>query len=200
MPDLVANRYQKNHNFLGFFLLNPNTPADEHVFTHSWGSVLMHDAMHRLALTRPDVKIDKFITTGSSLTPGNAIVKGFMAIERKKEGLMTEVSKPAIVRAWVNIWAARDAFSNAIPAADYNRQADAALENVEPLLINIILYDPLLRAQAGKDFIKLRNIITWHKVYLYDFTATLDSLKRTINLAVFRPVVAEQIVKTRSRR
>ncbi len=167
-----------------------------YILTHSWGSVLMHDAMHKLAKTRPDVKIDKFITTGSPLSPGNAFTAQFMAIERRKEGLMTEVSKPAMARSWINIWAVRDAISNAIPAADKNTQVDVSLEKVEPELIKIILAYPLLRDQACKDLIKVRNMNAWHKAYIYDFTAVLDSLKEDINLPVFHKVVAPQVIKT----
>jgi len=166
-----------------------------YVLTHSWGSVLMHDAMHRLAKNRPDVKIDKFITTGSPLSPGNAFIAQFMAIERNKEGLMSEVSKPAMVRSWINIWAFRDAISNAIPVADKNTQVDISLEKVEPRLIKFILAHPLLRRQACKDLIKVRNMNAWHKAYIYDFTAVLDSLKEDINLPVFHKVVAPQVVK-----
>ena len=171
-----------------------------YVFTHSWGSVLMHDVLHELASARPDIKIDKFITTGSPLVPGNAIVSGFMELERKKEGLMPEVSKPAIVRTWINIWSSRDAFSNSIPAADSNTQVDASLEKVELPLIKLILDAPLLRNQASKDLIKMDNPITWHAAYFYDFAATLDSLKKNISLTVFRPVVAAQVIDIRSQR
>ncbi len=168
-----------------------------YILAHSWGSVLMHDAMHKLAKTRPDFKIDKFITTGSPLTPSYDVIRGFMEVERRNEGLMNEVSKPASVREWINIWSSRDILSNAIPAADSNTQADAALENLEQPLIRIILTSPSMSVTAGKDLIKLRNFIPWHKSYIYDFTATLESLNKNINLPVFLPVVARELVRVR---
>ena len=171
-----------------------------YILAHSWGSVLMHDAMHRLEKTRPDVKIDRFITTGSPLTPGYAVIRSYVSVESREEGLITKVSKPSIVREWVNIWSSRDVLSNAIPYADSNTRTDASVENLEPKLIKLILTHPSESVQAGKDLAKLRNFIPWHKSYIYDFSASIDSLKKMINVTIFLPIVAPEIIKNRPQR
>ena len=168
-----------------------------YILAHSWGSLLMHEAMHRLEKTRPDVRIDRFITTGSPLTPAYEVIRSYVSVESKNEGLITAVSKPSIVREWVNIWSSRDILSNAIKAADSNTQTDASVENLEPKLIRIILTKPSESIQAGKDLTKLRNFIPWHKSYMYDFNASIDTLKKTVSVTVFLPIVAPEIIKAR---
>jgi len=169
-----------------------------YILAHSWGSVLMHDAMHRLEKTRPDVRIDRFITTGSPLTPSYKVIRSYVDVESRNEGLTTIVSKPSIVREWVNIWSSRDILSNTIPFADSNTQTDASVENLEPKLIRLILTKPSESVQAGKDLTKLRNFIPWHKCYIYDFNAVIDSLKKTVSVTVFLPIVAPEVTRTRA--
>ena len=165
-----------------------------YVLAHSWGSVLAHTALHRVAAERPDVRIDKLITAGSPLVPGNLVVRMFVKLEVAKEDLEKKVSKPANVSVWRNIWAMRDAYSNDIPAADSNFQADAAVENVEPTLINLILHNKLLKKEARKDLFKIRDIKAWHGSYFYDYKAELNSIQKEISVQVFRPVLAPQVV------
>lgn len=165
-----------------------------YILAHSWGSVLTHEALHRLGRYRPDVKIDKLITAGSPLVPANFVVKLFMKYEVKHEDLEKSVSKPAIVRTWRNIWAMRDAYSNTIPAADFNYQADADVENVEPKLIELILHSKPLKKDAKRDLFKIRNIKDWHGSYFYDYKASLKSLNKEIFVPVFRPLLAPQVV------
>lgn len=165
-----------------------------YILAHSWGSVLTHEALHRVAKYRPDVKIDKLITAGSPLVPANFVVKLFMKLEIKKEHLEQAVTKPANVKVWRNIWATRDAYSNAIPAADSNFQADAQVENVEPSLIELILHNKLLKKEARSDLFKIRNIKDWHASYFFDFKASLKSIHKEISVSVFRPVLAPQVV------
>lgn len=165
-----------------------------YILAHSWGSVLTHTALHRLHKTRPDVRIDKLITAGSPLVPGNIVVRLFLKVEKVKEGLEKRVRKPANVGVWRNVWAMRDAYSNAIPAADTNYQADAEVENLEPTLIQLILHNKLLKKQARKDLFKIRDIKAWHGAYFYDYKAELKSLQKEIFVPVFRPVLAPQVV------
>jgi len=165
-----------------------------YILAHSWGSVLTHTALHRVAAARPDVRIDKLITAGSPLVPANYVVKLFMKLEVKKEKLERAVRKPAIVGTWRNFWAMRDAYSNEIPAADYNFQADAEVENVEPKLIDFILHYKPLRKEARKDLFKIRDIKAWHGAYFFDFKASLKTLEKEISVEVFRPAVAPHVV------
>ncbi len=165
-----------------------------YILAHSWGSVLAHTALHRLHKERPDVRVDKLITAGSPLVPANVVVRMFLKVEKIKEGLEKRVSKPANVGVWRNIWAMRDAYSNAIPAADSNYQADAEVENLEPTLIQLILHNKLLKKQARRDLFKIRDIKAWHGAYFYDYKAELKSLQKEIFVSVFRPVLAPQVV------
>lgn len=166
-----------------------------YILAHSWGSVLSHTALHRVAARRPDVRIHKLITAGSPLVPANFVVKLFMKLEVRKEKLEKVVRKPSIVGTWSNFWALRDAYSNAIPAADYNHQADETVENVEPTLIDLILHKKPMRKQARKDLFIIRDIKAWHGAYFFDYRATLKSIEKEIAVEVFRPAVAPQVVK-----
>ena len=165
-----------------------------YILAHSWGSVLTHTALHRVQRYRPDVSIDKLVTAGSPLMPANFVVKLFLSLEIKTEHLEKAVSKPAILKTWRNIWAMRDAYSNAITAADANYQADAAVENVEPTLINLILHNKLLKKEARKDLFKIRSIKDWHSSYFFDYQATLKSIQKEISVAIFRPHLAPEVM------
>lgn len=165
------------------------------IVAHSWGSVLMHEALHRLEKSDPSVKIDKLITLGSPLFPSNFVVKLFMKFEISKEDLLKKVSHPKNLKYWKNIWAERDIYSNSIPPADFNIQIDSNVERLEPTLLNIILHNGELRSQAKTDFIKLRDIKAWHSAYMFDYKAYLKSVNKEIALEVFRPIVAPQIIE-----
>lgn len=165
-----------------------------YIMAHSWGSVLTHSALHAVERVRPDVRIDKFITVGSPLMPANFIVKLFLKIEIKQGDLEKAVSRPSVLKSWTNIWTSRDAFSNFIAAADHNYQADAEVEKVEPLLIDLILHNKPLRKEAKKDLYKVRNVDDWHSSYFYDYKATLNSLQKELSAAVFRPYVAPEVL------
>lgn len=171
-----------------------DTGRPVYILAHSWGSVLAHTALHRAGRARPDLRIEKFITAGSPLVPGNFVVKLFMKLEVKKEKLERRVSKPAVVGTWRNFWALRDAYSNNIPAADSNYQADSDVENVEPTLIDIILHKKPLRKEAKKDLFKIRDIKAWHGAYFFDYKATLKSIGKEIFVSVFQPALAPQVV------
>lgn len=165
-----------------------------YILAHSWGSVLSHTALHRVAKARPDVRIEKFITAGSPLVPGNIVTKLFMRLEVMKGRLQKRVTKPRVVGTWRNFWAARDAYSNAIPAADSNYQADAKVENLEPLLLQLILHNKLLKKQASRDLFKMRDIKAWHGSYFFDYQASLKSISKEIAVAVFEPKLAPQVL------
>lgn len=165
-----------------------------YILAHSWGSVLTHEALHNIAVSRPDVTVDKLITAGSPLIPANFVVKLFLKFEIYKQHLDKAVTKPAVVKVWHNIWASRDAYSNSIPAADANYQVDAEVENVEPTLLNLILHNKLLKKQARKDLFKIRDLKAWHGSYFFDYKAELPSINKHISVSIFRPVLAPQVV------
>ncbi|MDP2864957.1 MAG: hypothetical protein Q8O90_01805, partial [Elusimicrobiota bacterium] len=165
-----------------------------YILAHSWGSVLSHTALHRVGRARPDVRIEKLITAGSPLVPGNIVTRLFVKLEVLKGGLKRRVTKPSVVGTWRNFWAARDAYSNAIPAADSNYQADAKVENLEPLLLQLILHNKLLKKQAGRDLFKMRDLKAWHGSYFFDYEASLKSIGKEIAVAVFVPELAPQML------
>ncbi|MDT8286159.1 MAG: hypothetical protein RQ748_03525 [Elusimicrobiales bacterium] len=165
-----------------------------YVLAHSWGSMLMHETLHRLSRTRPDIVVDRFITTGSPLVPSNPIVAIFVKIGIKKEDLEKKASHPANVLQWRNIWSGRDPYSNEIKPADLNVRVDGEVENVEPTLIDLILHNKPLRKEAKRDLWRMRDIKKWHFSYLGDFSTVLKSIDKEISVRVFEPHVAVPIV------
>ncbi|MEI7529162.1 MAG: hypothetical protein WCK76_09470 [Elusimicrobiota bacterium] len=170
---------------------NPGRPI--YILAHSWGTVIMHEVLHRLEVIRPDVKIDKFITIGSPLMPGNSVVKLFDKLEITKENLTAAVTKPRNVRYWHNVWASRDMFSNSIAAADTNVQVDngAGVEDAAKELKTSFLGANLL--QLRRDFVVLESVRKWHMSYLFGFKADLKAIGTKLRVTVYAPVVAPQI-------
>lgn len=168
------------------------------ILSHSWGTLLSHSALQRLSRTRPDLRINRWITMGSPLMPNNFLVDLFVKIGVKKEDLERTVSKPAIVRQWRNLWALRDIFSNEIKAADGNDQVDLPVKGIEPRLIDLMLHNKLLKKDARKDLITLRNPDTWHESYFYDYRATLRSLHEDIYIPIFGPILAPQVTAVKN--
>jgi hypothetical protein len=171
-----------------------NTGQPIYILAHSWGTVIMHDVLHRLAKDRPDVKIDKFITLGSPLMPGNAIITLFKKVQIYKQDLEKAVRKPANVRYWKNVWSSRDPFSNEISAADENFQDDKDVEpNLEALLRERILDGTGGRMQAKTDLIAIMNVRLWHKSYYSDYSAYLKTLDKHISVTVYDPHVVKPL-------
>ncbi len=164
-----------------------------YIVAHSWGTVLMHETLHRLAKSRPDVKVDKLITIGSPLMPGNVVVKLFMKVQISAEHLEKVVSKPVNLGTWKNLWAFRDPFSNRIKAADENVQVDEKVEKVEPTLIDLFLHNSALRKLARQDYVKVINFGKWHASYIYNYDAVLESINKEIDVHVLQPLIAPQI-------
>ncbi|MCX5791975.1 MAG: PE-PPE domain-containing protein [Elusimicrobia bacterium] len=164
-----------------------------YILAHSWGSVIMHDVLNQVAAKRPDIKIDKFITLGSPLMPGNFIVNIFSTVQHNIAGLSKKVNKPANVRYWRNVWARHDFFSNAVTAADINVQVDASVGAPETELTNIILYG-YHKLDAKTDLIALLNIRSWHTSYYHDYDAYFKTIDRRIRLVIFDPQVAAPLL------
>lgn len=164
-----------------------------YILAHSWGTVLTHETLHRLEKSRPDVRVDKFVSIGSPLVPSSPFSKLLLELETITEGLQREITKPANLGYWKNIWSSRDPFSNAIKAADSNVQVDADVPKYEGKLKELILHNGDLRMLAKNDFFKMINFKSWHSSYVYDFHADLESLKKEVNVSVLDPVVAPQL-------
>ncbi len=173
---------------------NKDSGRPVYILGHSWGSVLLHEALRRLAARRPDLKFDRFVTTGSPLVPAGATMVFFVNLKKFVETISVKVSKPANVGRWVNVWASRDIFSNAVPAADENIRIDASLEKAEAALVALIAKNTAEKPQAKKDLGDLRHIIRWHGAYYKDFKASLKSINTEIDLRVFRPVLVPQVL------
>ncbi|MDD4004331.1 MAG: hypothetical protein PHW69_03910 [Elusimicrobiaceae bacterium] len=109
-----------------------------YIVAHSWGSVLMHSALNRLAEKNSPVRIEKWVTMGSPLRPSFFWMKVGTEIGLVKSGLELKVHKPANVKYWVNLWALRDRISNAIPAADANIRVDEDADRYRSALRKII--------------------------------------------------------------
>ena len=167
-----------------------------HIVAHSWGSVLMHEALRQLSVSNPEIKIDNFITIGSPLVPSNMVTAVFMELEISKEGLYANVKKPANVRVWKNFWATRDLGSNAIGVADENVMVDAKAEPLEPELKRIIWKNPFSPAAktAAQDLLRYLSLPEWHYSYVYDFQAVIKSLNRKVSLPVFKPLVEPRVL------
>jgi hypothetical protein len=150
----------------------------------------MHEVLQTLSKKRPDIRVDKFITLGSPLVPGNVIIRLFKKMEVKKEHLQAAVTKPANVRYWKNVWASRDPFSNGINAADVNVQVDEVVGAPESKLTSLIMYGTGIRMQAKSDLVSVLNVRMWHKSYFVDFKAYLKTIDQDINVVVFPRHVA----------
>ncbi|MDD4004332.1 MAG: alpha/beta hydrolase [Elusimicrobiaceae bacterium] len=121
-----------------------------YVLAHSWGSVLMHCVLNRLAARHSPVRVEKFITMGSPLAPGPFWMRAAVDIGLIKELFPLKARKPGNVGRWINLWALRDRVSSDIAAADLNIRVDATADPARAALRKII--DSRLRGQfAGKE-------------------------------------------------
>lgn len=142
---------------------------------HSWGSILAHEALTRLAAEGHPVRVRRFVTFGSSLAPTRLFVWLFKRYHQITHGVSWSVAKPPGVEVWINFWAAHDCYSGPINAADLNIQVDA---EVPPLIERL-----RQAARSGapwntveKDLFALTNAGRWHGSYFNGFKARLQSL------------------------
>ena len=137
---------------------------------HSWGSVLLYNALNELAREGHTVQVEKFITMGSPIFPQNAWMKLFMWLETAKEKLQKALVRPPGVKLWVNFYARRDLISSPLACADLNLRVDTLADEYEAQL------KALGSAQARKELAKLRSAAIWHRAYYTDFGFSLDSI------------------------
>lgn len=153
-----------------------------YIVAHSWGTVLMHEALTRVAERGEAVEVQRFVTLGSPLVPSRIFVWIFKKIQNWESHLQRNVSKPKGVRQWTNLWAGWDPYSNSIETADRNLRVDIPAVPYETRL-KALLPTPKGKA-ARKDLGRLRKSGSWHFSYLLGFKAKLDSLQEELSLNV----------------
>lgn len=164
-----------------------------YLVSHSWGTVLAHTALHRLAVSDPGVRIDKLITLGSPLVPGHWWLDIFLKLQINAGKLQRYVTKPANTVYWVNLWAKNDFFSNEIRAADKNLLEDDWTLRVEERVNLAAQQDHSLLAEARRDLFFLKSLKTWHFAYIYDFQIFLRTLNENQEKRIFGPVISAEL-------
>lgn len=164
-----------------------------YLVSHSWGTVLAHTVLHRLAGSSPEVRIDKFITLGSPLVPGHWWMEIFMELEINAGQLQAYVAKPRNVGSWVNLWARNDFFSNEIKAADKNVRQDGLTVALEARVKKAAEQDHSLRPEALRDLFFLKSLKTWHFAYIFDFRIFLKTLKEYHEQRIFEPAISQEL-------
>ncbi|OGR52869.1 MAG: hypothetical protein A2049_07125 [Elusimicrobia bacterium GWA2_62_23] len=164
-----------------------------YLVAHSWGTVLAHTVLHRLAASSPEVRIEKFITLGSPLVPGHWWMELFMELEINTGQLQAYVAKPRNVGAWMNLWARNDYFSNEIKAADKNVRQDGLTVALEARVKKAAEQDHSLRPEALRDLFFLKSLKTWHFAYIFDFRIFLKTLKEYHEQRIFEPAISQEL-------
>ena len=164
-----------------------------YLVAHSWGTILSHTALHRLAKSAPEVRIDKFITLGSPLVPSSWWLEIFLKYQIKEGQLQGYVAKPANVAQWLNLWANNDFFSNQIQAADRNLLVDGDTKPLEAQVKRAAELDHSLRPAALRDLFFLKSIKGWHFAYIMDFQVFLKTLKKGYERSLLGPIVAKEL-------
>ena len=164
-----------------------------YLVAHSWGTILAHTALHRLAVSSPEVRVDKLITLGSPLVPGHWWLELFLKLEINAGQLQKYVAKPANTAYWVNLWARNDFFSNEIKAADRNLLEDDWTLKLEARVKRAAELDHSLRDEALRDLFFLKSLKTWHFAYIYDFQIYLKTVQENYEKSIFEPVISGEL-------
>lgn len=164
-----------------------------YLVAHSWGSVLSHTALNRLAASDPQVRVDKFITLGSPLVPGHWWLDIFMDAQISNSQLQSYVRKPANTGTWLNVWAERDILSNRIEAADRNTLEDGWTSPLERRILRLMDQDHHFIVNGLKDLFNLKNFLAWHFAYIFDYKVYLKTLREDHARVIFDPVVASEL-------
>lgn len=164
-----------------------------YLVAHSWGTILAHTALHRLAVSSSEVRVDKLITLGSPLVPGHWWLELFLKLQINAGQLQQFVAKPANTAYWVNLWARNDFFSNEIRAADRNLLEDDWTLKLEQQVKLAAQLDHSLRDDAVRDLFFLKSLKTWHFAYIYDFQVYLKTIKKNYEKSIFEPVISGEL-------
>jgi pimeloyl-ACP methyl ester carboxylesterase len=164
-----------------------------YLVAHSWGTVLAHTALHRLATSDPEVRIDRLVTLGSPLVPSSWWMDIFMNAEVSHGQLEGYVTKPRNVAYWANYLARTDYFSGDIPAADRNVVEDGLVPGLDARVKAAAAANHDLRPQALRDLILLKSLKTWHFAYIFDFRIFLKTLKEYHEKKIFQPAITAEL-------
>jgi len=163
-----------------------------YVIAHSWGSVLMHETLHRLEVEKSRVKIAKLITTGSPLMPRSKMMRVLMFIGISKEHFQRRIEKPDTVGEWINLWAKRDTISNEISTADANIRIDTDLDIYEAR-VKQLLNSPSLAKEAAKDLKAIND--SKHFIYTSGFHYNIKSLNEQVDIDIMNSKILPLIVQ-----
>ena len=155
-----------------------------YIIAHSWGTVLMHDALNNLDQQGKPVQVRRLVTMGSPIVPSSFFVWVFKEIEDIKERLQKTVRRPAGVENWSNLWAGYDSFSGVIDVADMNVRVDMGALPYARRLEALLKTDQKKQAQA--DLEVLGRSTDWHESYRCAFTTELKSLGEAVRWDVLQ--------------
>ena len=161
-----------------------------HIAAHSWGSVLMHQALNELEREGRPVEVRRFVSMGSPLVPRRLLTRVVRDAEAALGRLQKTVVKPKSVRRWVNLWAENDLFSGPIAAADENLRVDMAVEPYEKRLKALLASAPDKKA-VRRDLKTLKDPHAWHESYHYGIYAELPTLGETLSWNVLQDHVMD---------
>ncbi|MCX5789837.1 MAG: hypothetical protein NTX64_15245 [Elusimicrobia bacterium] len=149
-----------------------------YIAAHSWGSVLIYEALMRLQQKGQIIDVEGLTTLGSPLVPSRLWVRAYKDMCDRKYHLQRSIVKPQGVRRWTNLWAALDPFSNALPAAGKNDRVDLPAVPYERRLLALLAFH---RKDAIEDLAALRDSGKWHFSYLLGYKATLRTLHTEVS-------------------
>jgi len=162
-----------------------------YIVAHSWGTVLIHEALMRLAEKGQAVEVQRFVSLGSPLVPSRIFIWIFKKIQNWEAHLQRNVSKPKGVRQWTNLWAGWDPYSNSIEAAEQNIRVDLPAVPYEARL-KALLHTPKAKA-SRKDLGLLRKSGYWHFSYLLGFKVKLAALQEEISWDILQKYLTDML-------
>lgn len=151
-----------------------------HLVTHSWGTVLAHEALFKLENAGTPMPIERMITMGSPLVPVVLILRILGNLDRLRERLQSRVFRPDGIAHWVNLYSENDPFSGEIFAADENIRVDGRVDAYEALLL-ARLAAGAPRAKVNADLKALKSGLKWHLAYTGSFEAKLEVLQEDLS-------------------
>ncbi|MCX5789508.1 MAG: hypothetical protein NTX64_13540 [Elusimicrobia bacterium] len=146
-----------------------------YIAAHSWGTVLIYEALMRLQLKEQIIEVPRLVTLGSPLVPSRLWVRLFKEKCNHDYHLQRSIVKPQGVRQWENLWAALDPYSNTLTAADRNDRVDLPAVPYEEKLIALLKTAQDKKAVKA-DLAALRNSGRWHFSYILGFKAALPTI------------------------
>ncbi len=156
-----------------------------HIICHSWGTVIAHSALARIAHEGHPIQVESFVTMGSPLVPVNLMRRIFGQINQIEEVLQARVKRPKGVGRWINLLSQNDPFAGTVNVADDNIRVDRHVDAYEAKLTTH-LESGASRWKIWRDRRALRNGIRWHLSYTNSFKAIFAVLQEEIEWPIFR--------------